>query len=157
MKRPIALFVLTCLLAPALFAAKGELGEMTAICRVSFTKKTQAGEIPCHVAVCTLDSAVGASAELYVVTAFEREYAPRIVRILEGGHSPVIEKTADRISILFTRGVNSTCVAEFSLAKGTLTFVSQEEIAWNDSGIYRTSASFPKYAHLLKRRNDRKQ
>ena len=120
MKRLLAITIFTCCLISRLLAANNEFGEMVAICRVSFVAKTQAGEMSCSVAVCSLDSDRGSDPSLYVVTAYEREYPPRVVRILEGAHSPVMEKNGDRVSVLFTSGVNTTCVAEFSLAKATI-------------------------------------
>jgi hypothetical protein len=127
---------------------------MVPICTVPFTAKTQVGEILCEVAVCRLDSEVGSGSSLYVVTAYGREYAPRVERILEVAHSPIIEKRGDRIVILFTGGANTTLVSEFSVAKGLVEYLSEEAIAWNDRGTYRTSASFAQYSELLRRRNE---
>ena len=153
MKRQVTTAILVCSLLSALLASTREFGEMVDLCRVSFVAKTQAGDIRCHVAVCTLDSALGSSSSLYVVTACEREYPPAVVRILEEAHSPVIEMVGDRITILFTSGANTTCVAEFSISKGVLEYLTTQTIAWNDRGVYRTSPSFGQYATLLLRRD----
>jgi hypothetical protein len=155
MKRSIVTLLLC--VFPVLVAAKPQFGEMVPICMVSFTAKTQMGEIPCQVAVCRLESAMGTGSSLYVVTAYDREYSPRIERILEVAHSPIIEKRGDRIVVLFTGGANTTLVAVFSTEKGLLEYLSEEVIAWNDRGTYRTSASFAQYSELLRRRNERNQ
>jgi hypothetical protein len=147
------LVMLGCVL-PLLAAAKPQFGEMVPICSVSFTAKTQAGEIPCRVAVCRLESEVGSGSSLYVVTAYEREYSPRVERIFAAAHSPIIEKRGDRIVILFTGGANATLVSEFSVAKGLLEHLSEDAIAWNDGGVFRTSTSFARYSELLSRRNE---
>jgi len=137
---------------------KNPFGEMTPICQVSFVAKTQAGDVPSRVAVCNLVSELGHdTSALYVVLASERDYPPRIVRILEMAHSPVIGKTGEKITILFTSGANTTSVAEFSMAKGILEFVSQETIAWNDGGTCRTSPSFSRYAHLLEKQKTKSE
>jgi hypothetical protein len=152
MKRFVIL--LLCCVLPMLLAAKPEFGEMVPICSVSFTANTQIGEMPCQVAVCRLESDSGSGSSLYVVAGYAREYSPRVVRIMEAAHSPIIEKRGDRLVVLFTGGANTTLVSEFSIAKGVLEYLSEEAIAWNDRGVYRTSASFERYSDLLRRRNE---
>lgn len=153
MLRRVFAFAAVLLAAPWAHAAMPRFGEMASLCSETYTASTQDGKIPCWVGVCRLESAIGVSPSLYVVQAHERVVPPQIVRILNGGHSPIMEKKADRVTILFTQGVNSTVVAEFSVAKGILTFIREEVIAWNDSGTYRKSDSFPRYADLLAARD----
>jgi len=104
---------------------------------------------------CRLESAHDTDTSLCVVSTYEREYGPRILRLLETAHSPMMEKKDDRISILYTSGANTTCVTEFSIASGVPRFISTETIAWNDRGVWRKSTSFSRYSHLFEER-DRK-
>lgn len=152
MKCPLV--ALLCLLFPLQLGAEAQFGAMVPVCTVSFIAKTQAGEMLCHVAVCRMESKVGSSSSLYVMTAYDREYSPRIEKILELSHSPIIEKWGERIVILYTSGVNTTLVAEFSVEKGLLEYLSEEAISWNDQGTHRTSPSFARYSELLRRRNE---
>lgn len=123
-------------------------GPLKELCRVSFPANTQAGPMKGTLSVCRLDS----DTSLCVVAAYEREYGARILRLLELAHSPIMEMTGDRISILYTTGVNTTSVTEFSIAGGGLNFISTETIAWNDSGVWRKSVNFARFSHLYNER-----
>jgi hypothetical protein len=57
------------------------------------------------------------------------------------------------ITILYTSGVNTTCVAVFSISNGVPEYRSTETIAWNEGGKYRTSSTFARYAHLVEKRD----
>ncbi len=70
----------------------------------------------------------------------------------ENAHSPAIEKIKNSVIILFTAGANTTCVARIEILDGLPKHVSTETIAWNDSGAYRTSESYPEYRHLIEKR-----
>ena len=73
-------------------------------------------------------------------------------RILKLSTAPVIEKRGNEIVILYTSGVNTICVATYSIESGIPEFLGIETIAWNDSGVYRKSESFEKYEDLLNKR-----
>jgi hypothetical protein len=116
---------------------------------VEYPAKTQAGEMDSLLAICRLESKRGADDALYVVVTFDREYPPSIDRVLKGAHSPVIERRGSDIIILYTQGVNTTCVTKYSIDSGVAEYKSTETIAWNDSGVYMTSAAFNQYTNLL--------
>ncbi|MDI1248532.1 MAG: hypothetical protein PSV13_06580 [Lacunisphaera sp.] len=134
-------------------AKEPEFGALKGICHVSFPATTQAGPMMGTLGACRLESSIGSDNSLCIVAVYEKEYGPEILKILEGDHSPIMERKDDRISVLYTSGVNTTCVTEFSISSGVAKFLSTEAIAWNESGIYRTSASFRRYSHLLEKRN----
>jgi hypothetical protein len=127
-------------------------GRLSEVCHVEFPAQTQAGEMKSSLAICRLESERGPDDALYVVMTYEREYPPGIDRILKLAHSPIIEQRTNEIVILYTSGVNTTCVAKYSLVSGVAQYKSTETIAWNDSGTYRTSADFNQYTNLLSKR-----
>ena len=139
-------------LSAQLSAQAIDLGRLNEACHVSFPIKTQAGPMSGTLAVCRLETEQTTGTSLYVVGVYEKEYAPEILRIFKHGHSPIMELEGERISILFTSGANTTCVAEFSIASGLPEYLTTETIAWNDGGIYRTSSAYPRYQHLIEKR-----
>lgn len=140
-------------LATAVHAKETEFGKFKEVCHIPFTVTTQAGSMLGTLGVCRLESSIGSDNSLCVVAAYEREYGPTIIKILEGAHSPIMEQNGDKILVLYTSGVNTTCVSVFSISSGVAKFVSTEAIAWNESGTYRTSGSFKSYSELLEKRN----
>lgn len=146
------IFLACCAMATAR-AQDSRFGTLKEICRVPFPAITQAGPMRGTLSICRLESAHDSDTSLCVVSTYEREYGPRILRLLEMAHSPIIEKKDDRISILYTSGANTTCVTEFSISSGVPKFISTETIAWNDSGVYRKSTNFARYSHLLEERD----
>jgi hypothetical protein len=108
--------------------------------------------MPSSLAICKMESKLGSDQALYVVMTFDREYPPRIDRILKGAHSPVVERRGNQIIVLYTTGANTTCVTKYSLDSGVAVYKSTETIAWNDGGVYRTSADFSQYTNLLSKR-----
>src|SRR5579859_7863015 len=115
-------------------------GYLSEACHVEFPAKTQSGEMGSSLAICRLESKHGADDALYVVITFDREYPPSIDRILKGAHSPIIERRGNDVIILYTQGVNTTCVAKYSIDSGAAEYKSTETIRWNDSGNCKTSA-----------------
>lgn len=132
-------------------------GYLSEVCHVEYPAKTQAGEMGSSLAICRLESKRGADDALYVVVTWDREYPPSIDRVLKGAHSPIIERRGNDIIILYTQGVNTTCVAKYSIDSGVAEYKSAETIAWNDSGVYKTSADFDQYTNLLTLRESRQK
>lgn len=85
-----------------------------------------------------------------VIYSYGMEAILHEVVSLEHGHSPYAERKGNHVLLLFTAGTNTTCVAKIGIEEGIPRHLSTETIAWNDSGVYRTSDSFSKYKHLLK-------
>jgi hypothetical protein len=100
-------------------------------------------------AICRLESKRGVDDALYVVITCDQEYPPSIDRVIKGAHSPIIERRGNEIIVLYTQGVNTTCVTKYSIDSGVVKYKSTETIAWNDGGVYRTSAGFNQYTNLL--------
>jgi len=122
------------------------------LCSVDYPALTQAGSMKGTLSVCVLESDLGRDTSLYVISSFKREYALGVDRILKLSIAPVIEKRGKEIVLLYTAGVNTTCVATYSIESGIPEFSGIETIAWNDSGVYRKSESFEKYEDLLNKR-----
>jgi hypothetical protein len=132
-------------------------GHLSEACHVEYPARTQAGEMNSSLAICRLESKRGPDDALYVVTTWDREYPPSIDRILKGAHSPIIERRGNEIILLYTQGVNTTCVTKYSIDSGAAEYKSTETIAWNDSGVYRTSADFNQYKDLLSLRESKQK
>jgi hypothetical protein len=127
-------------------------GRLSEVCHVEFPARTQAGEMKSSLAICRLESERGSDDSLYVVITYDRENPPSIDRILKGAHSPIIERRGNEIILLYTQGVNTTCVTKYSIDSGVAEYKVTETIAWNDSGTYRTSQDFNQYTNLLSKR-----
>jgi hypothetical protein len=132
-------------------------GYLSEACHVVYPARTQAGEMNSSLAICRFESKRGAADALYVVVTWDREYPPGIDRVLKGAHSPIIERRGNEITILYTQGVNTTCVTKYSIDSGVAEYKSTETIAWNDSGVYRTSANFNQYTNLLSTRESKRK
>jgi hypothetical protein len=132
-------------------------GHLSEVCHVEYPARTQVGLMNSRLVICKLESARGADDALYVVTTWDREKPPGIDRILKGAHSPIIEPRGNEIIVLYTQGANTTCVEKYSIDSGWAEYKSTETIAWNDSGIYRTSADFNQYTNLLSIRESKRK
>jgi hypothetical protein len=124
-------------------------GHLSEACHVEYPARTQEGQMRSWLAICRLESKHGTDDALYVVVTWEREYPPRIDWVLNGAHSPVVERRGNEIIILYTQGVNTTCITKYSMDSGVAEYKSSEAIAWNDGGVYRTGAGFNQYTNLL--------
>lgn len=133
-------------------AIKSESASLKELCRVDYPARTQAGRMKGTLSVCVLESDLGRDTSLYIVSSFEKEYPLGVDHILESSIAPIIEKRENEIVILYTSGVNTTCVAIYTIESGVAEFERIEIIAWNDSGIYRKSEDFEKYESLLRKR-----
>jgi hypothetical protein len=118
------------------------------ICGLDFTVDTQKGKIEARFSVCHLQSEFGSDNGLYVVISYAQHWPAHVDKIIKEAHSPVIRKKNNRIDILYTSGVNTTCVTTYTLKSGIPEFVSTKTIAWNDGGHFRRSADFEKYSDL---------
>lgn len=149
-------FVWQCLAVSALSGQEAAgCGCLSAICHVEYPARTQVGEMSASLAVCRLESERGSDeTALYVVETYGRMYPPRIDRILPGACCPVIGRRGNAIVILYTSGMNTTCVTKYSVHSGELKCESTRAIAWNDRGTYRKSADFDEYADLLAKRDE---
>ena len=74
-------------------------------------------------------------------------------RLVEASRSICQEKKDDEIVILYAAGVNTTCIARFSILSGYPKLIDEDAIAWNDQGTYRKSESFERYSHLIQKRD----
>lgn len=149
------LLVMIFLLASTTLVAETSIKDVVLreIDHVSFPANTQMGEMVGTLSVCHLMSQFGPDTSLYIATAYEKEFPASIDHIIVNAHSPIMERKGNNVFILYTSGVNTTCVTTYSVESGAAVFRSTETIAWNDGGYYRKSDNFPKYENLLIKRN----
>lgn len=133
---------------------KLDFGSFSEKCGVTFDGLTQIGKMEIRLSICELASERGWDSSLFVIITYEKEFSPHVVKLLEGAHAPIIERKDDEIVILYAAGVNTTCIARFSIVSGYPEFIDNEAIVWNDQGTCRKSESFEKYFHLMQKRNN---
>ena len=130
-----------------------DFGSFSEKCGVTFDGLTQMGKMEIRLSVCELTSERGWDSSLFVIITYEKEFSPHVIKLLEGAHAPIIEKKDDEIVILYAAGVNTTCIARFSILSGYPKLIDEDAIAWNDQGTYRKSESFERYSHLIQKRD----
>lgn len=139
--------------ASASFEANRIKGDLEEVCQIQFPVKTDKQQEEVIISVYRKKFQDEVENALYVAITYDKDSSAKFDLKLFDAHSPVIEKQGNKVVVLYTSGVNTTCVAIYSMKNGKAEFKYKETIAWNDGGRYRQSKCFPKYESLLKKRN----